>query len=320
MMKHGLLVTFFGKMQDRFCLYQQPMSLLDKLEQAARIPGVTGVELIYPNECLEDLDLQSALKRLRLVPAAINVNIKGDTSFVAGALSSPDEEIRRKAVQFIVEAKEFASRLGCERVTCAPLADGFDHPFQVHYESAWRRIVGCLREAADAIPEVTLHLEHKPAEPRTRGFLDSAAKVVRLCHDVDRPGIGITFNVGHSLFEGGSPAQEFAIVLDANRPCYVHYNDGTVNWDWDLMAGSNRLWQLIEFLFYAKEAGYDGWFVADTMPLRQDAVDVFTSNIRVTNRIWEWLDSADSLALRESLHRNDPLAGLEGIAKWIFQN
>ena len=320
MMKHGLLLTFFGKMQDRFCTYQQPMSLLDKLEHAARVPGAAGVELIYPNECLEDLDLQGALQRFHLVPAAINVNIKGDPSFVSGALSSPDETIRRRAVQFIIEAKEFARKLGCERVTCAPLADGFDYPFQVHYQSAWRRIVECLQEAADAIPEIVLHLEHKPAEPRIRGFLDSAAKVVRLCHDVDRPGIGITFNLGHSLFDGGSPAQEFALVLDANRPCYVHFNDGMVNWDWDLAAGSNRTWQLIEFLFYAKEAGYDGWFTADTLPLRQDAVEVFASNIRVTNRIWEWLDSADSRTLRESFHRNDALAGLGEIAKWMFQN
>jgi xylose isomerase len=320
MMKHGLLVTFFGKLQDRFCEYQQPVSLLDKLENAARIPGVAGVELIFPNECLEELDLQGTLKRLHLVPAAINVNIKGDKSFTEGALTSPDEQIRRKAVKFIIDAKQFAGRMGCERVTCAPLADGYDYPFQVNYASTWMRMVECLREAAEAVPEITLHLEHKPAEPRTRGFLDSAAKVVKLCRDVERPGIGVTFNLGHSLFGGGSPAPEFAFVLNANLPCYVHYNDGTVNWDWDLIAGSQRFSELIEFLLCAKEAGYDGWFTADTLPLRQDAVEVFASNIRVTNRIWEWLDSADSLTLRDSIRRNGVHAGLEEIARWVFRN
>jgi xylose isomerase len=319
MMKHGILVTFFGNLQDRFCTYQQPMSLADKLESAAAVPGVSGVELIFPNECREDVDLQGILKRLNLVPAAINVNIKGDRSFEGGALSSPDRQVRRKAVQFIVEAKGFAKALGCARVTCAPLADGFDYPFQVNYASAWARMVECLREAAETVPEVTLHLEHKPAEPRTHGFLDSAAKVVKLCHDVDRPGIGITFNLGHTLFGGGSPAPEFALALDANVPCYVHYNDGTVNWDWDLIAGSYRFLELIEFLFYAKEAGYEGWFTADTLPLRQDAVEVFTANIRVADRIWEWLNSTDGLTLRDSIGRDGTLPGLGKIAKWVFQ-
>jgi hypothetical protein len=180
-------------------------------------------------------------------------------------------------------------------------------------------MVGCLREAAEAVPEVALHLEHKPAEPRVRGFLDSTAKVVRLCRDVDRPGVGVTFNLGHSLFGGGSPAPEFALVMDAKLPCYIHYNDGSVAWDWDLIAGSQRLLELVEFLFYAWEGGYDGWFTADTLPLRQDAIQVFTSNIRLTTRIWDWLDATGGTNLRESLERNGSLPRAEEIAKWLFQ-
>jgi hypothetical protein len=120
-----------------------------------------------------------------------------------------------------------------------------------------------LREAAESLPEVTLHLEHKPGDPRPVGFLDCSAKVLRLCGNIDRPGVGITFNVGHLLFGGGWPAAEFARVLDAGIPCYVHHDDGTVKWDWDLMAGSQDFWKLVEFLFYAKQSGYDGWFTAD---------------------------------------------------------
>ena len=50
-MKHALIVAFFGSFRDRFCEYQRPLSIREKLERAARVTGVEGVEIIYPDEC-----------------------------------------------------------------------------------------------------------------------------------------------------------------------------------------------------------------------------------------------------------------------------
>lgn len=315
-MKHALLVTFFGKLRDRFHEYQRPLSVVEKLECAARVPGVTGVELIYPEECRENDDLAGVLARLNLIPAAINVNIKGDPGFVGGALTSPDADTRRQATQAICAAKAYARRLGCSRVTCAPLADGYDYPFQVNYMSAWRRLADCLGKASEDFPDVTLHIEHKPSDPRVRGFLDSPVKILRLCHDVSAPGLGVTFNFGHAI-SGGYPSAELAVVLDSGVPLYIHHNDGTVNWDWDLMAGTQNLWQFLEFLFYLEEANYEGWFTADTFPIRLNAAEAFASNIRMTDACWRWLGSVDKAALRESLANHDARAGLNEMIRWI---
>src|SRR5450759_1344506 len=128
-MRHAVIVAFLGKLRDRFCEYQAPLPVEEKLERAAAIPGIEGVELIYPDECADSAGLQSALAHLKLEVSAVNVNLKGHPDFSRGALSHPDPGIRRMAVEYIRGAKDCASALGCPRVTCAPLADGYDYPF-----------------------------------------------------------------------------------------------------------------------------------------------------------------------------------------------
>ena len=80
---------------------------------------------------------------------------------------------------------------------------------------------------------------------------------------------------------------------------YIHFGDATTGWDWDLIAGTQHPWQWAEFLFYLRDAGYQGWLTADTFPVRQDAVEVFAANIRLTNRILEWLEGRTLPMMKE---------------------
>jgi xylose isomerase len=304
-MRHAVIMAFFGKLRDRFCEYQAPLPVEEKLERAAAIPGVQGVELIYPDECADAEGLKGALARLGLAPAAVNVNLKGHPDFVRGALSSPDPAIRRMSLEFIRGAKDCAFALGCPRVTCAPLADGYDYPLQIDYRTSRTRIVDVIAEASEYRPEITLHLEHKPADPRTRGLLDTAGRVVLLCRDIGSPAVGITFNVGHAFYGGATPADAFAQVLLARIPYYIHSGDGTEDWDWDLLAGSRHYWQWAEFLYYLKQDGYQGWVTSDAFPVRQDAAALFAANIRIADRIWQWLDTVDSAEIGRALENQD---------------
>jgi xylose isomerase len=308
-MRHAVLTPFFGRLRDRFCEYQGPLSIDEKLERAAAIPGVEGVEIVFPDECGDAAALRVALARLRLEPAAINVNLKGHPDFVRGALSSPDAGVRRRALELICQAKELALAVGAQRVTCAPLADGYDYPFQTDYRKAWTRTVDVLAAACDFLPGVSLHLEHKPSDPRVHGLLDTAARVVCLCRDIQSVAAGITFNVGHAFCGGGNPADAFALVLWSRLPYYIHFCDGTEVWDWDLVVGSRHYWQWAEFLFYLKEDGYDGWIAADTFPVRQNASEMFAANIRITERICRWLDTLDTARVRRALEQQELFPG-----------
>ncbi|MBA7673376.1 D-apiose isomerase [subsurface metagenome] len=189
-MKQAVICPFFGRLRDRFCEYGEDLNVVEKLERIAKVPGVQGVEIVYPHE-LNDLDeVKAALERLGLAVAAINVNVKSDPGFEKGSITSPDPALRAQAVEYLKRAKDAATVLGSERITCCPLSDGYDYPFHVHYASAWDRMVEVVSEAASYRPEITLHMEYKPFETRVHNLLSSAARTILLCQAAGEKNVG----------------------------------------------------------------------------------------------------------------------------------
>ena len=162
--------------------------------------------------------------------------------------------------------------------------------------TAWS--IAC-EEAADYVPQMPLYMEYKPSETRVHCTLDSAAKGLLLCNAVGRSNLGITLDIGHSIYGGENPAEALSLIALSGVPYYVHINDNNGKWDWDLMAGTCNLWLYVEFLYHLKELGYDGWITSDTSPVRQDAIETFAFNVRMTNRIWNWLDVVDRDAIKQ---------------------
>jgi xylose isomerase len=317
-MKQAIICPFFGKLRDRFCEYGEDLDVRQKLERIAAVPGADGVEIVFPQE-LEALDdVKATLARLKLEVAAVNVNLKSDPGFVRGALGSADAAVRRKAVDYLKRAKEAAVVLGASRITCCPLADGFDYPFQSHYGEAWRRMVDCVREASEHLPQVTLSMEYKPWETRVHGLLSSAAKTILLCQAAGGKNLGVTIDIGHTTFGGEVAADALMLVANSGLPFYVHTNDNNGRWDWDLVAGACNVWEYLEFLFYLKELRYDGWITADVAPFREDAHEIFALNLRFTARLWQWLDQVDRDAIRGHLLRNDFMAVRKMMEPHVF--
>ena len=317
-MKHAIITSFLGKLRDRFCEYQEALSIQQKLERMAQIPGVTGAEVVHPYEVDTVEVMRSHLDRLHLDISAINVNIKADPVFAYGSLCSPDAAVRNKACNMIKAAKDYAKALGADKVTCCPLSDGYDYPFHTDYRKAWSRMVDTVREAAEHLPGIPLFMEYKPSETRVHCTLDSAAKALLLCEAVGNPNVGVTIDIGHSIYGGESPAEALAHVAMSGFPYYVHINDNNGKWDWDLMAGTNNLWLYIEFLYYLKELNYTGWITSDTSPVRQDAIETFAFNVRITDRIWNWLDQMDREMIRHYLDRHEYMPILKMLEPFLF--
>ncbi len=217
-MKQAIITSFLGKLRDRFCEYQEPLSIEQKLERMTHIPGVSGAEVVHPYEVDTAEIMRSHLQRLKLDIAAINVNIKADPVFAYGSLTSPDPLVRRKACEMIKAAKDYAQALGADKVTCCPLSDGYDYPFHTDYRKAWSRMVEVVREAADYLPAIPLFMEYKPSETRVHCTLDSAAKTLMLCQAVGSPHLGVTIDIGHSIYGGETPAEALAHVAVERVP------------------------------------------------------------------------------------------------------
>jgi xylose isomerase len=137
-------------------------------------------------------------------------------------------------------------------------------------------------------------------------------------HAAGGQSVGVTIDIGHTTFGGEAPADALMLVAASGLPFYVHTNDNNGRWDWDLVAGACNIWEYLEFLYYLKETGYDGWITSDVAPFRQDPAEIFALNVRCTEQLWRWLDQADREAIRQCLLRNDFISVRKMMEPYIF--
>lgn len=300
MPKFSIITNFLGQTKDRFHVYNQQKTLDEKFQMVTEIEGSSGVEVVYPYEVNDPREVKDLLSKHNLGLSAINVNIKGEPEFVAGSITSPKKEVRAKAVQFIKEAKDFAEAVGAPHVTCCPLADGFEFPFEADYQAAWRRMADTIGEAGSYKPEMPLFLEYKPKETRAHSFLNRAADTLVLLNTLKIPSLGVTLDYGHSIYAGESPGETLCMLEDSDYDYYVHINDNDKSWDWDFFCGSHTLLEYVEFIYYLKKFGYNKYLTSDTHPTRWDIKEMFAINSRITTKIWNLLDRVgmDEIAKR----------------------
>lgn len=319
MAKISVITSFLGELRDRFCLYNQQRSIVEKLEAAAAIKGMDGVEVVYPYDFQDAGLVAETLRRLGLGVAAVNVNIKGEREFAAGSLTAQDPGVRRRAVDIIKGGLDAAARLGCGRISVCPLSDGHEYAFQHDYQDSWRRMRDCLGEAAAHRPEITLSMEYKPSETRVFSTLAGVSNAVLMIKEIGLPNLGVTVDVGHSLYGGESPAQSLALLYHHGVKPYIHVNDNYRNWDWDLMAGTVNFWDLLEFIWTAVANGYEDWWTFDVFPARMDPEACFTSSVRMLKAMFAMAGRIDPQELQH-LRQADPRErAMPRIMEYIWQ-
>jgi xylose isomerase len=308
--RYSIILGFMGQIKDRFSVYHEARGLAEKLDLVRQVDGVTGVEMVYPNE-IEDVDLvREALAERDLRISAVNVNLKGDARWHRGALTATDAATRREAVRWIQTGMDLAADLGAGLVTMCPLADGHDYPFATDYRQSWRHLIEGLRAAADHRPDVRLSLEYKPSEPRARVILSTVGKSLYACAQVDRPNVGVTLDVGHALYAGESFAESVELLADAGKLFLAHGNDNDRGWDWDLIPGSVNFWDLIEGTYALNKVGYDGWHAFDVFPARLDPVAAMRASLRMCALAESLVAAVGQGRLADAIERGDPVAAL----------
>ncbi len=291
--KHALITAFISKTKDRFHEYNEHKTFEERLDIVTQIDGFSGVEIIYPYEVPSAKACVALLKQYKLNAAAVNVNVKAEPEFRHGGLTSNDPGIRRKAVEIIKQAKDYAQAIGANKVTCCPLGDGYEFNFNCDYANMWRRLVESFSQAGSYRPEIPLFIEYKPCETRGRCFVDTAAKTLCLLNDIGIDSMGITLDYGHSKYGDDNPAEVVALLANSRYPYYIHINDNNGKWDWDYMVASNNYIAYVEFLYYLKKYNYTDYLTSDTSPTRWDIRGTFEANSRMTTKIWNKLNHID---------------------------
>lgn len=303
--QYSIILGFMGQLKDRFSFYQQERTLEEKIALVSQIEGVTGVEMVYPNELSDPPLAKDLLAKYNLRLSAVNVNLKGDPRWHQGALTARDGATREEAGRWLRRGMDIAAELGSNLVTMCPLADGHDYPFEVNYVQAWRHFIEGIQTAADYRPDVRLSLEYKASEPRARVIIGNAGKSLYACTEVDRPNVGVTLDMGHALYGGEDSAESVALLAQAGKLFLVHGNDNYRNWDWDLIPGSVNFWDLIESTYYLRQARYDKWIAFDVFPARLDPVETMRSSLRMYHLAGTILDRIGQEDLAHSIETKD---------------
>lgn len=317
--KQAVISSFLSKTKDRFHEYNEDKTLEERFKMVSEIEGMDGMELVFPYEVRNSDELKTLTSKYKINIAAINVNVKAEPEFKNGGLTSNKKEIRAKAVQFIKDAKDFAKKVGANKVTCCPLGDGYEFNFNCNYAQSWKYLIDTFGESASYLPEIPLFIEYKPAETRGRCFINTAAKTLCLLNEIGNKQMGITIDFGHSIMFGNeNPAEVVALIAESTFRYYIHINDNNGQWDWDYFVGTKHFLDYVEFLYYLQEYNYNDYITSDTSPTRWDIKGTFEANSRFTNKIFKLLRNLNKKEFNKLISGNDYLKTWKFIEENIF--
>jgi L-rhamnose isomerase/sugar isomerase len=246
----------YGDSGTRFATFQQPgrpRDVFERLDDAAEVQRLTGtapvVALHFPWDAVDDLDaLRAHAERLGLRIGAVNPNLFQDPAYKLGSIAHPDDKVRAKAVEHLLECIEIASRLGSGAQSLW-FADGTSYPGQDDLAARRRRLTESLQEVYAALPESQeLLLEYKPFEPAFYATdLADWGSALLVCQRLgDRARVLI--DLGHHA-QGTNVEQIVAILAGEDRLGGFHFNNRKYADD-DLIVGSVNPFEL--FLIFCE--------------------------------------------------------------------
>jgi xylose isomerase len=319
MNKIAVITAFLGGVKNRYMQYHPERSIAEKLDLAAKTPGVDGVELCYPMDFDDPRDLKKRLGDLGLGVSAVNARSRRQGKWIRGSFTSESAEERDEVVDDFKRACDAALAVGTNRITTCPLNDGHDYVFEMDYAAAYDYAADTFGRICRASPEVRICIEYKQNDPRTRCLFASAGETAAFCMEVGLPNLGATMDFGHSILAGERPAQALALLKRTGRLFYVHLNDNDRNWDWDMLPGAFNLVETIEFFYHLKESGYDGdWYGYDVMSKEVDPVENFAAAAKLTRKIEAMAARIDRPKMKDIMRRRNPVGALSAMYDMAF--
>lgn len=310
-----------GGVADRFLPqgYENPVSVKERIMRIKKVKDIVAVEFFDDElDLISPQDLKAFLDDQGLKVSGINFNTHGRPKWQKGALTCPDEKLRREAID---GAKKIIDLLGVFECSTLGLwlgTDGFDYPFQVDYGRAWDLLLGAIAEIADHNPSVRVSLEYKLKEPRQYILLGNAFQALYLIKAIGRKNVGVTVDFGHALMAKENPGEVVSVLARENVLYNVHFNDAYREWDDDLIAGSANLYETLEFLYYIKKSGYQGYVGFDIFPYRMDPVKALELCVMNTRALESLLSKIDLQSLEEAQKGGDAGLAHQVVRKVFF--
>jgi len=297
----------FSPCADRFNVngYRDSMTLEEQFAAASKVEGLTGTGLDYPYQFQDAEQVKPLLQKYKLSFATLEIGLYPDRKWKKGTYTAPDPGIRQDAIEMSNNALDVAAELGAEDVLMWPGQDGFDYPFESDYAKYWDLLVQAITEIASHRPDVRIAIEYKKQEPRANCYIRNAGTLLSLLHEVNMENVGGCIDLGHSLAAGENPGEAAVLLHRAGKLFQVHINDNYRDWDHDLIVGSVSFWETLEFFYWLKRCGWEGWYILDIFPYRMDGSDALQQGVKRTRFFLDLAAKIDSKSFRNALSLTD---------------
>ena len=249
----------YGDSGTRFATFEhpgRPRDVFERIDDAAEVHRLTGaapaVALHFPWDAVDDLDaLGEHIRNAGLRVGAVNPNLFQDPDYKLGSITHPDERVRAKAVEHLLECVDIARGLGSTAQSLW-LADGTNYPGQDDLRRRRRRVVESLGQVYAALPEdQELLVEYKLFEPAFYATdLADWGSALLVCQKLGERA-RVLVDLGHHA-QGTNIEQIVAILAGEGRLGGFHFNNRKYADD-DLIVGSVNPFEL--FLIFVELSG-----------------------------------------------------------------
>jgi sugar phosphate isomerase/epimerase len=314
----------FSRMADRYCTdgYHEVTRTQDRIAAASKIKGIGAVEVSQNDVSAEFTvkDLKRTLKDYGLICSGVSTDLACDRRFVLGAFSHQHQKTRNVAIDEGRKAVDMARVLGASAITLRLYTDGLDYSFHIDYASHWNTLISSIKTIAKyASPDVDVAIVYKPREPRKHLTVATVGKALSLCQEIAMKNVGVAFNFSHALMAGENPAESIAFLSRSNKLFQVYFSDCYRMWDDMMMPGSVHMWELLETLFYLRNARHKGYMTLDMLPQRLDpsqACQIAVGNLSI---FWKKLEKLDTSELRRAQKTLDAVESQKIIRRVMLQ-
>jgi len=308
----------YGDSGTRFGTFPQPgrpRDVFERVDDAAEVHRLTGtagaVALHFPWDAVDDYtQLREHIGHNGLRVGAVNPNLFQDPDFKLGSLTNPDADVRRKAIDHMLECVDIAQELGSTAQSLW-LADGTNYPGQDDLRERRRRLLEGLARVYTALPEEQeLLVEYKFFEPAFYATdLPDWGTSVLTCQRVGERA-RVLVDLGHHA-QGTNVEQIVAFLADEGRLGGFHFNNRKYADD-DLIVGSVNPFEL--FLIFCELVSSPGPLPRLTIDQSHNIEAKLEAMVLSVVNLQEAYAKAllvDRDALRAAQHAGDVLLGHE---------
>ena len=321
-MKYSVILSNLGACCDRYVSggYSDSVELEVLFDRLGKMTGIDGVELVGTWHVTKDNMgiIKEKLDELKLPVVSIIPDHFGTAVWGKGAFTSPDIDIRKKAVSEALQMCEYAEELNCPTISIWNGQDGYDYPMQVNYIDCNNWLIEGIREVARLMPNMNISLEYKPKEPRNHCFLPSMYSALYTCEMAGEKNVGVTMDFGHALEAYENCAESICLASKSNKLMHIHINDNYRVWDDDMITGSIHTIEYIELFYWLKKLGYEGYVSIDQYPYRENSLAAAQESINWMKAFEKAADRIDEAKMHEILANHDAVSSTKYLREIIF--